>query len=163
MEVYKNNFYSDNRTSCPCEDIRGTLTCKKKNSIKKFPDDILNLPEECPSLNISRFWGLTLQHQQIKELPKEAFLKFPNLNHLAITNSGLERIDRHAFEGLTDLQTLILKRNILFEIEDGALDNLVDLKYLDLTHNHLLKSYTTEAWQFCTNAGSLHIWYFIKD
>ena len=131
------------------------MTCTNKNSIYEFPADILNLPEGCPSLNMSRFWGLTLQNQQIKELPKDAFLKFPNLNQLAITNSGMERIDRHAFLGLKGLRTLVLKKNKLLEIENGALDNLVNLKYLDFSHNNQLKSYTTEAWHFCTNAGNL--------
>ena len=162
MQIFLKYFYalsvSENTTCCPCEEIQeiqGILKCAKKNSIYKFPDDVLNPPVGCPSLNISRYWGLALQNQQIKELSKNAFLNFPNLTHITITNSTMERIDRHAFKGLNSLQTLILKRNNLLEIESGSLDNLVNLKYLDLTHNYLLKSYTTEAWHFCINAGNL--------
>ena len=72
----------------------------------------------------------------LPRLPKECFLKFPNLRELVITNSGLATIEQGAFDGLNKLENLTIQDNPL-EMVGSSWFVLENLQRLDLRGNSI--------------------------
>ena len=80
---------------------------------------------------------LYIDHQQTLFLPTNLGLRFPALQVLAVTSSGLMQMDSIAFRSMKNLEVLNLNSNKLQEIQPGTFDQLKILESLDLSSNNL--------------------------
>ena len=87
---------------------------------------------------------LHIDHQQTLFLPTNLGQRFPSLQVLTVTSSGLMQINSCAFSLLTNLNNLNLTSNKLREIEPGTFGRLKLLELLDLSSNNI-KTLKTSA------------------
>ena len=87
---------------------------------------------------------LHIDHQQTLCLPTRLGQHFPLLQVLAVTSSGLIRIDSSVFGQMEILKVLNLNSNKLQEIQPGTFKHLKLLETLDLSSNNL-KALETSA------------------
>ena len=78
-----------------------------------------------------------IDHQQTLFLPTNLGQRFPSLQLLSVTSSGLILIDSSVFSQMKSLKVLNLNNNNLQEIQLGTFDQLKLLESLDLSSNNL--------------------------
>ena len=96
---------------------------------------------------------LYIDHQQTLFLLTNLGQRFPALQVLAVTSSGLMQIDSSVFLFMKNLKVLNLASNKLQDMQPGTFDQLKLLESLDLSSNNL-KTLTTRAF---TELGKLQI------
>ena len=144
--------------SCPCELSSGDnfLNCQR-GTINNWPSDFYN---SCPDLiaSLINVEGLQLVGQNIRELPGNSFVDFPNLSQITLSFNLIATIHEGAFNGLYRLTTLYLGDNKITELPEGVFDPLVSLTILDLAGNSV-DIYTAKTWTFCNrvNFGYLSV------
>ncbi|KAL7026929.1 hypothetical protein ACKWTF_005238 [Chironomus riparius] len=76
-------------------------------------------------------------NKNIKYLPDNIALVFPNLKEITAENSAIELILPGDFEDLNKLENIVLSGNDLKSIEPETFDGLDNLKNLDLSNNQI--------------------------
>lgn len=79
---------------------------------------------------------LSLAHNSIKELPRDAFVDLTSLKELDLSYNYISDLSEELFNNLTMLETLNLENNTIINLK-GALNNLDSLVHLFLRGNQL--------------------------
>ncbi|KAJ3629232.1 hypothetical protein MTP99_013637 [Tenebrio molitor] len=87
-------------------------------------------------VNLPNLRVLSLQDNQIQNLPLNIFQNFSSLEHLDLSNNNLV-LTTNSFRGLSALKTLSIRNNSLEMIPKGAFNNLSSLEILDMSINKL--------------------------
>ena len=83
--------------------------------------------------------SLSLQHNQISTLSKEAFSGLSKLKRLDLMENKITELPKEVFSGVSNLKELNLGHNKLTELPKGAFSGLSKLETLVLFGNHLKK------------------------
>ena len=81
--------------------------------------------------------ALSLQNNQIEELPAEAFVNTPSLVDLNLEGNKLSEIQDGIFDSRTRLDTLLLSNNELTFVSEGIIPKLANVEKLTVTNNRL--------------------------
>ena len=104
------------------------------------PDEIISDDSYTlkPSPDLARVKRFSLDNNKnVKRLPENLSLVFPDLIEISTINSSLSRVSRNNFEGLKQLKFLNLSHNNILHIEPDAFDDLEMLESLDLSDNNM--------------------------
>ena len=97
--------FSFANSECPCttepQDIFGNLALScSPQTIHDFPDDITSA---CGDLPYNKIVTIELFDQAIRRIKSKAFVSFPKLNQVALSNNDITEVADDAFEGVTEI------------------------------------------------------------
>ncbi|XP_072349558.1 uncharacterized protein [Scyliorhinus torazame] len=87
--------------------------------------------------NLTTLRILTLDHNQIPDLPEGAFDDLVSLEELSLRGNSIRVIPEHIFDPLEELRYLILSGNRIKSLPNNPLSFLRNLKALDVSSNEL--------------------------
>ena len=94
------------------------------------------------SVNSSLVTQLILTNNQIEQIPKMAFHKFPNLLHLDLSTNPLGKCENGSFEGLSALRGLKMTNitpDVFLVFESDTFLPLKSLEWMDLSYSFIHK------------------------
>lgn len=106
-------------------------------SLKRFTlkDGNLKLPSN--ALNLPKLESLSLQQNNIQDLPPNAFNGLPKLRFLDIFNNTFKHLDTNFFRGLDSLTDIFFLSNSIITIDPAAFSNTKQLSSLVIASNRL--------------------------
>ena len=106
--------------------------------------------------NINTVQTLYLHHNQLEDIPTNAFAGLTNLEWISLSGNQLSTIQPNAFAGLPNLVWLYLSNNRLTTIQPEAFAGLTNLKRLLLNENQL-RTIQAKAFTGLTNLEELFL------
>uniref|UniRef100_H3CHN6 Chondroadherin-like protein n=1 Tax=Tetraodon nigroviridis TaxID=99883 RepID=H3CHN6_TETNG len=135
---------------CKCDGTKLTVACTGKNLTEVPPtidqitvrldlrnNDLRELPRGAFLLT-PYLTHLNLQHCSIIRVKEGAFRTLGRLEHLNLAHNNIDILYQESFDGLSSLKELHLDHNRVEEIQPGAFTPLGFLNTLALTHNQLV-------------------------
>ena len=104
--------------------------------------------------NPEKVTDLRLNHNQIENLTRNIFIKFPNLINLSITDNRIRSVDRNAFSGMDQLRLLNLTWNKMASFSDNVFAPLRQLTVIGLDHTTSGKCDNFNSMSFGSNTNS---------
>lgn len=105
-----------------------SFNCIRRKS-KIMKDLIDGLPETAINL--------TITVNPVWQVPKNSFVKLPNLQNLRLDQNKLRAIEQFAFQKLNHLKSLNMSVNNISELKSSVFQDLHNLTFLFLTNNRL--------------------------
>ncbi|XP_009069344.1 PREDICTED: amphoterin-induced protein 3, partial [Acanthisitta chloris] len=99
------------------------------NALTQLPDRWLAALPHLEALHIS--------HNQIQDLPPQAFHNASYLRHLDMSSNHLHAVETHYFEALVSLEELLLYNNRIIRVDENAFAKLSGLRKVYLSWNNL--------------------------
>ncbi|KAM4052234.1 relaxin receptor 1 [Anomaloglossus baeobatrachus] len=80
---------------------------------------------------------LSLQHNLLKKLGPDTFLRYPDLRYLYLQHNKIKIISVNAFRGLHNLTKLYLSHNVITTLKPGVFRDLHTLEWLVIENNKI--------------------------
>lgn len=86
-------------------------------------------------------------NMNVKFLPKNVGIQFPNLSQFVVQKTGLTVVRNHYFKHMQNLERLYLNENRITSIDSGSFNDLISVEWLECYQNMIV---TLDARLFAT-------------
>lgn len=136
-ESIKKIWISDsNMTDIPFDKLLNTTELKdvtniavQNSHVQKFHQDF--------TPNLNKITQLRITGNNITELKKRAFYRFPKLEILAWNENNLRHLEPGTFDNLNQVEELDFGYNMIQDLPDALFENLESLKFVNFENNQI--------------------------